>query len=67
MSENGYSIYVSGPTRSRADWVVRVYRDIDDRHIHSAEGCSTLSIGMREAERAITADVNECLKAGVAS
>jgi hypothetical protein len=61
--ENGYSIYIAAPSRQRASWIVRVYRDSDDRHIHSAEGCDILSIGMREAEKAITADVNERLAA----
>ena len=58
---NGYSIYVAAPSMARASWIVRVYRDSDDTHIHSAEGCDVLSIGMREAEKAIVGDVNALL------
>ena len=54
--QNGYSIYVHGPTPGVSTWLVRVYRDIDDKHIHSAERCSSLSVGLQEAERAITED-----------
>lgn len=58
---NGYSIYVAAPTIQRASWLVRAYRDSNDEHIHSAEDCDTLSIGMREVEQAIVADVNALL------
>lgn len=55
---NGYTIYVAGPSVRRSGWLVRVYREVDDKHIHSAESCGTLQIGMREAERAIIEDSN---------
>lgn len=61
--QNGYSIYVAAPTVQRACWIVRVYRDSDDTHVHSSEDCHTLSIGMREAECAIVSDVNASLEA----
>lgn len=56
---NGYTIHVAAPTGpQRPDWIVRVYSDSDyDKHIHSSEGCATLQIGMREAERAIIEDM----------
>ena len=53
---NGYSVYVHGPTPQEPTWTVRVYRDIDGKHIHSAERCASLVIGMQKAERAIYED-----------
>lgn len=47
--ENGYTIYVGGTGDKR---IVRLYREADDLHLHSAEGC-TLGCGLREVERAV--------------
>jgi hypothetical protein len=56
---NGYSIYVGAPVRVYGPWIVRVYRDSDDAHVHSAEHCPTLGVGLVEAERAIKDDLKE--------
>lgn len=53
---NGYSIYVGGIEPQGQGWIVRAYRDSDDTHIHSAEGCS-LGGGLREVETAIARDM----------
>lgn len=54
---NGYSIYVGASQPLVTGWTVRVYRDADDTHIHSAERVN-LPTGLHEAERAIQADVS---------
>lgn len=60
---NGYSIYASGPTAQEPTWTVAVYSDMDDTLVHRSEGCHTLSVGMREAEREITQHFNTRLLA----
>lgn len=53
---NGYSIYVGGVDLGGQGWIVRVYRDADGEHLHSAERCP-LDIGLREASAAIVRDM----------
>lgn len=54
---NGYSIYIAAPSRQRATWLARAYRDSNDEHLHSAEDCDTLDQALREVNRVIVADV----------
>lgn len=61
--QDGYTIYVA-PHRSHPSggpWIVRAYRDADDRHIHSAEGGVPLTVGLREAQAAIERDLGELM------
>lgn len=54
---NGYSIYVAPVGRGSTGWIVRVYRDSDDEHVHSSEPAATLFQGLQEAERHIREDM----------
>jgi hypothetical protein len=44
-----------------SSWIVRVYERETGQHVHSAEGGVALSVGLREAERAIRDDQMERL------
>jgi len=50
----GYSIYVH--LNDGESHTVRLYRDIDDTHLHSWEGCVGLHITMEDVTRMVKED-----------
>ena len=52
---NGYSIYVHLDPDG-VHHTVRLYRDIDDKHLHSWENCESLDVTMAAVSAEIRAD-----------
>lgn len=55
--QHGYSIYVALDERTMRH-TVRLYRDVDDKHLHSWENCDGLGVTMRDVARRIDNDAH---------